>query len=213
MSRQLHEGRGNAHMTAGRHIAMLGTGLIGDFYTMTLHGGAQPRPRHVVVLAFDRAGRVVPGNAGTCRRRPPSIDEADPHPDIDTVVIGLPNHLHEEAVASAAAAARPCSAPSRSARNADEAQRILDIVEDAGVFAGYLEDLVYTPKTLKAVASVRCGRDRRRDVGALGETHPGRTAPGSGTPSRPAAGRSSTSAATASRSSAASSARTTVPSR
>ena len=32
------------------------------------------------------------------------------------------------------------------ARNAAEARRILDLVEGAGVFGGYLEDLVYTPR-------------------------------------------------------------------
>ena len=59
------------------------------------------------------------------------------------------------------------------ARNADEAARILSTVEEAGVFAGYLEDLCYTPKTLKAIAAV--------EQGAIGdvtwvrsrETHPG----------------------------------------
>ena len=58
-------------------------------------------------------------------------------------------------------------------RTAAEAQRMLEAVETAGVFGGYLEDLCYTPKTLKAVASV--------EQGALGdvtwvrsrETHPG----------------------------------------
>ena len=32
---------------------------------------------------------------------------------------------------------------------------MLDAVEKAGVFGGYLEDLCYTPKTLKAVRSGR----------------------------------------------------------
>ena len=36
---------------------------------------------------------------------------------------------------------------------------MLKVVEDAGVFAGYLEDLCYTPKSLKAVD----GGPRRRD--------------------------------------------------
>ncbi len=34
---------------------------------------------------------------------------------------------------------------------------MLDAVEKAGVFAGYLEDLCYTPKTLKSLESVRRG--------------------------------------------------------
>jgi predicted dehydrogenase len=45
--------------------------------------------------------------------------------------------------------------------NAIEAKELLDTTEKAGVFHGYLEDLVYTPKTLKAIELVRngsCGR-------------------------------------------------------
>ena len=37
---------------------------------------------------------------------------------------------------------RPSSAPSRWARTADEAKRMLDTAERAGIFAGYLEDMV-----------------------------------------------------------------------
>ena len=90
---------------------------------------------------------------------------------------------------------------------------MLDTVERAGVFAGYLEDLVYTPKTLKAVAAVQAGQIGDVLWARSRETHPARTAPGSGTRRRQAAGRSSTSAATASRSSARTWARRTGPSR
>jgi predicted dehydrogenase len=50
---------------------------------------------------------------------------------------------------------------------------MLEAVEAAGVFAGYLEDLVYTPKTLKAITAVEGGA-----IGAVTwvrsrETHPG----------------------------------------
>ena len=34
---------------------------------------------------------------------------------------------------------------------------MLEAVERAGVFAGYLEDLCYTPKTLKAVRAIESG--------------------------------------------------------
>jgi predicted dehydrogenase len=92
---------------------------------------------------------------------------------VDTVVVGLPNHMHEEAVAAAAAAGKAVLVTKPLARSAEEAKRILDLVEGAGVFGGYLEDLVYTPKTLRALASTRSG--------AIGdvlwvrsrETHPG----------------------------------------
>ncbi len=89
------------------------------------------------------------------------------------VVVALPNHLHEEAIAMVAAAGKAVLCTKPLGRNAEEARRILATVEKAGVFAGYLEDLCYTPKTLKAVKSVQGG--------AIGdvlwvrsrETHPG----------------------------------------
>ena len=102
-----------------------------------------------------------------------SIDEAVEHPDVDTVVVGLPNHMHDEAIAAAAAAGKPVLCTKPLARSAAEAKEILDVVESAGVFAGYLEDLVYTPKTLKAVASVRAGAIGDVMWVRSRETHPG----------------------------------------
>ena len=101
------------------------------------------------------------------------MDAAIRHPETDVVIVALPNHLHEEAVTAVAAAGKAVLCTKPLGRTAAEAQRMLEAVERAGVFGGYLEDLCYTPKTLKAVRSVRDG--------ALGdvtwvrsrETHPG----------------------------------------
>jgi predicted dehydrogenase len=159
-------------MTTAHRIAMLGTGLIGDFYTMTLHG---QRGRDRVEVVYSRSEER--GAAFRERWGVPvsttSIEEAVRHPDVDTVVVGLPNHMHVQAVEAAAAAGKAVLVTKPLARSASEARRILDAVERAGVFGGYLEDLVYTPKTLKALASTRSG--------AIGdvlwvrsrETHPG----------------------------------------
>jgi len=99
-------------MTTGHRVAMLGTGLIGDFYTMTLHGG---RGRDRVEVVYSRTAER--GDA-FCRRwdvphATTSIQEAVDHPDVDAVLVGVPNHLHEEAVAAAVAAGRPvlCTKP------------------------------------------------------------------------------------------------------
>jgi predicted dehydrogenase len=159
-------------MSTGHRVAMLGTGLIGDFYTMTLHG---QRGRDRVQVVYSRSEER--GAAFRERWRVPeattSIQAAVTHPEVDTVVVGLPNHMHEEAVAAAADAGKAVLVTKPLARSATEARRILDTVERAGVFGGYLEDLVYTPKTRKALASTRSG--------AIGdvlwvrsrETHPG----------------------------------------
>ena len=50
---------------------------------------------------------------------------------------------------------------------------MLETVEAAGVFGGYLEDLCYTPKTLKAIASVRAGAIGDVTWVRSRETHPG----------------------------------------
>ena len=73
------------------------------------------------------------------------------------VVIGLPNNLHLEAVKLAAAAGKAVLCTKPLGRNASEAIKMLEAVEKAGVFNGYLEDLVYPPKTLKALQAVRTG--------------------------------------------------------
>ncbi len=137
-------------------IAMLGTGLIADFYTMTLHG---QRARDRVVTAYSRSSER--GAAFATRWDIPAhttdMRAAVEHPDADVVVVALPNDLHEEAVNLAAHAGKAVLCTKPLGRTADEARRMLETVERAGVFAGYLEDLCYTPKTRKALASVRAG--------------------------------------------------------
>jgi predicted dehydrogenase len=153
-------------------ITMLGTGLIGDFYAMTLHGQRNRDRLRVVYSRTDERGRAFAERHGIPEHTT-DMEAAIRHPETDVVIVGLPNQLHEQAVAAVAAAGKAVLCTKPLARNAEEARRMLETVERAGVFAGYLEDLVYTPKTLKAAATVRDG--------ALGditwvrsrETHPG----------------------------------------
>jgi predicted dehydrogenase len=154
------------------NVAMLGTGLIGDFYTMTLHG---QRSRDRVSIVYSRSEER--GKAFSERWQIPahttSVEEAINHPEVDTVVVGLPNFLHEEVIAIAADAGKAVLCTKPLARNGEEAKRILDKAESAGVFAGYLEDLCYTPKTLKAIASVEAGTIGEVTWVRSRETHPG----------------------------------------
>ena len=93
--------------------------------------------------------------------------------ETDGVVIGLPNDLHLEAAKLAAQAGKAVLCTKPLGRTADEAQQILNAVEEAGVFGGYLEDLVYPPKTLKALESVKNGALGRILWVRSRETHPG----------------------------------------
>jgi predicted dehydrogenase len=58
-------------------------------------------------------------------------------------------------------------------RTAKEAKAMLDAVEKAGVFAGYLEDLCYTPKFLKSLSAIKAGSLGRILWTKSREAHPG----------------------------------------
>ncbi|HZA85369.1 MAG TPA: Gfo/Idh/MocA family oxidoreductase [Acidimicrobiales bacterium] len=156
-----------------RHaVTLLGTGLIGDFYSQTL---TSHRRRDEVRVVYSRTSE----RAGAFAERwgipehTTDLARAVEHPDTDVVVVGQPNHLHEEAVALAARAGKAVLCTKPLARNAEEARRILEVVEGAGIFAGYLEDLCYTPKTLKAVEAVANGAVGEVTWVRSRETHPG----------------------------------------
>ncbi len=137
-------------------ITMLGTGLIAGFYTMTLHGQrGRDRVRVVYSRTQDRATEF--GTQWDIPEVTTDMMAAIRHRETDVVVVAVPNHLHEEAVKAVAAAGKAVLVTKPLGRNAAEAQRMLEAVEAAGVFGGYLEDLCYTPKTLKSVRSVQDG--------------------------------------------------------
>ena len=153
-------------------VTMLGTGLIGMFYTMTLHNQRGADRVHVAYSrreerATEFAKEWDIPNATT------DLAEAINHPETDVVVIGLPNNLHLKAVELAADAGKAILCTKPLGRTAEEAKAMLDLVENAGVFGGYLEDLVYPPKTLKALESVQNGALGKILWVRSRETHPG----------------------------------------
>lgn len=153
-------------------ITMLGTGLIGSFYTMALHSH---RGRDRVHVAYSRSAERARKFADEwdVPRHTTNMLEAINDPETDVVIVALPNHLHEEAVLAAAAAGKAVLSTKPLGRNAEESLRMLHACERAGVFHGYLEDLCYTPKTLKAVESVQQGALGRILWVRSRETHSG----------------------------------------
>jgi predicted dehydrogenase len=153
-------------------ISLLGSGLIGVFYTMALHGH---RRQDRVVINYSRSAeraRELAEKWGIPRHTT-NMHEAIRDADTDIVIVALPNHLHEEAVIAAAQAGKAVLCTKPLGRNADESQRMLEAVERAGVFHGYLEDLCYTPKTLRALQSARRGSVGKVLWVRSRETHPG----------------------------------------
>jgi predicted dehydrogenase len=153
-------------------ITMLGTGLIGDFYTATLHSQRGRDRVRVVYSRTEDRGKAF-SERWDIPEHTTDLEAAVNHPDTDVVVIGLPNHLHLEAARAIAASGKALLCTKPLGRNADEARQILEIAEGAGVFGGYLEDLCYTPKSLKAIRAVRDGAVGQVTWVRSRETHPG----------------------------------------
>ncbi len=153
-------------------VTMLGSGLIGMFYTMTLHNQrGSDRVHAVYSRREERANEFA--EEWNIPHATTDLAEAINHPDTDVVVIGLPNNLHLKAVELAAEAGKAILCTKPLGRTAAEAKVMLDLVENAGVFGGYLEDLVYPPKTLKALESVQNGALGKILWVRSRETHPG----------------------------------------
>ncbi len=155
-----------------KRIAMLGSGFIGRFYADSLQG---QRSRDKVVMVYSRREEAAEKFAADykCDHFTTEMEAAVAHADVDVVCIALPNNLHEEAVMLCCKYKKSVITTKPLGRNAAEAKRMLLAVEEAGVFNGYLEDLVYAPKFLKAYESVKNGALGRILWAKSRETHPG----------------------------------------
>ena len=153
-------------------VAMLGAGFIGDFYTYSINGQRNRDRVHVIYSRDEARGKAFARKHGIPKWTT-SMKDAINDPEVDVVVIGLPNNLHLEAVKLATASKKAVFCTKPLGRNAAEAKKMLDMVEKAGVTHGYMEDLVYTPKTLKALKSVEMGAIGEVTWARSRETHPG----------------------------------------
>ena len=151
---------------------MLGSGFIGRFYAESLQGY---RNADKIVSIYSRREESAKKFAEDYKvdHVTTEMEESIAHPDVDIVCIALPNNLHEEAVMLCCKHHKAVMTTKPLGRNAAEAKRMLEAVENAGIFNGYLEDLVYTPKFLKAFESVKNGGLGRILWAKSRETHPG----------------------------------------
>ncbi len=153
-------------------VSMLGSGFIGRFYADSIQG---LRSRDQVFSIYSRREESAKKFAQDygCQHWTTNMEDSIAHPDVDVVCIALPNNLHETAVLMACKHKKAVITTKPLGRNAAEAKRMLEAVETAGIFHGYLEDLVYTPKFLKAHESVKNGALGRILWAKSRETHPG----------------------------------------
>ena len=143
---------------------MLGSGFIGRFYAESLQG---QRSKDKIVSIYSRREESAKKFAKDygCNHWTTNMEESIAHPDVDVVCISLPNNIHEAAVMLCCKHKKAVITTKPLGRNAEEAKRMLQAVEAAGIFNGYLEDLVYTPKFLKSLASVKSGALGKNSLG------------------------------------------------
>ncbi len=153
-------------------VAMLGAGFIGGFYTASLHGLRSRDTVQVVCDLDENRARAFAVQYGIPEWTT-DLYNAVNNPGVEVVVVALPNNLHLEAVLLAAEAKKAVLCTKPLGRNPEEAKKMLEAVENAGVFNGYLEDLVYTPKCLTAYKSVKEGVIGNVIWVRSRETHPG----------------------------------------
>jgi predicted dehydrogenase len=153
-------------------IAMLGAGFIGRFYADSLHG---LRSRDNITAVCSRTEKSAQKFAQEYDVPffTTDMEAAIRRKDVDMVCISLPNNLHLPAVLLCAKHKKAVMCTKPLGRNAKEGLQMLKAVEKAGIFAGYLEDLCYTPKFLKSLQSIQSGALGKILWARSREAHPG----------------------------------------
>ena len=155
-------------------IGMLGSGFIGEFHTLGLR--YVPNTRVVANWGAGVERREAFGQRFGSRPLD-TIDAVCADPEVDLVVVSLPNHLHVEAVRSAAAHGKGVACTKPLGRNADEAGEMLRLVREAGVFNAYLENVVFNVDMIRAREIVESGAIGRVTTFRAREGHSGPHAP------------------------------------
>jgi predicted dehydrogenase len=151
-------------------VGMLGCGFIGEFHALGLR---YVREAQLVAACDADAAR---GEAYAARfgcRALASIEELCADPDVDLVVVSVPNHLHREAVLRLAAAGKGVACTKPLGRNGAEAREMLAAVERAGVFNAYLENVIFNPDLLRMRDMVQAGAIGRLTTVRAREGHSG----------------------------------------
>ena len=151
-------------------VGMLGSGFIGEFHTL----GLRYVPDARVVANCDANAERREAFAARFGSRPfATIEELCADPEVDLVVVSLPNHLHREAVLAAAAAGKAVACTKPLGRNASEALDMLRAVRAAGVFHAYLENVVFNLDMMRMHEMVEAGAIGRVTTFRAREGHSG----------------------------------------
>jgi predicted dehydrogenase len=136
-------------------LGLLGSGFVADFYL----DGLRDVPGTRVVANYSRSPRRATelGRRRGIDRQYTEVGDLCADPEVDMVVVALPNHMHVDAVRLAAAAGKAIVCTKPLARTAQEAAEMVRIVREAGVLHGYAETEVFSPNVMKAREMIEAG--------------------------------------------------------
>ncbi len=151
-------------------IGLLGSGFIGEFHA----DGLRYVPNTRVVANYGAGADRRSAFAARFGSRPSdTIEGVCADPDVDLVIVSLPNHLHLEAVRAAAANGKAVACTKPLGRDGDEAAEMLALVESAGVFHAYLENVVFNTEAMRMHDLIEAGAIGRLTTFRAREGHSG----------------------------------------
>lgn len=129
-------------------IGLLGSGFVSNFYMLGLRDVAgwevpivaSPNIEHA--RKFAKNWNIADATA--------DVDGVIARPDLDLIVLGVPNFVHKELAIQCANAGKHVVCTKPLGRNRHEAKEMLEAVESAGVLHGYAETEVFSPAVIKA---------------------------------------------------------------
>ncbi len=144
----------------------VGVGLIGSGFVSEIHAEAFRHVPEAEIVAV--ASRTEDHVRAFAERHGIPKWFTDYHklldlPEVDVVVLGIPNYLHAEACIAAAQAGKHVICEKPLCITLDEADRMIAACREAGVKLMYAEELCFTPKYVRAKQLV--------DAGALGDLY------------------------------------------
>jgi predicted dehydrogenase len=137
-------------------VGLIGSGFIADTYADALQDVRNAELVANYSRSLDRA-RALAEKWAPASRIYDDMTALCADPEVDLVVIALPNEMHVEAVRIAAAQGKGIVCTKPLARTGAEAAEILRIVREAGVWHGYAESSVFSPNIAKAHQMVASG--------------------------------------------------------
>jgi len=142
------------------NVGLLGSGFILDSFHLPVLKQLGQSVNLVAVSSTDQA------KAESFRKRwgirkaysgETSIDKLCSDPEVDVVIVAVPNYLHLKAIESAAENHKNLICEKPLARNAKEARMALSAAQRYGVLDCYAENQIFIPQVAKASQMIRDG--------------------------------------------------------